>query len=114
MGKINFNSPQAKSKIKRITELVKKPMTSREIAVEMGISLAGLRLYVVHLREAGALIEVGRVSIKAGGVHVQYQGTGQYHPVASNEAEAFAVTSSVKPFRDALCVAFFGPARISG
>ena len=88
MGKINFNSAQAKSKIKQITELVRKPMTSREIAVDMGIRLAGLRPYVVHLREAGALIEVGRVNMRAGGTEVQYKSTGKYFPIIQDFDDA--------------------------
>ena len=110
MGRINFNSQQAKAKIKKITELTKDAMTSKDVAIAMGIRIAGLRPYIVHLRESGALVEVGRLNIRCGGTEVQYKSTGKYFPIIQDFDDA-PRTSDVKPFRDALTVAFFGEAR---
>lgn len=112
--KINFNSTLSRSKIKMIIEKWARPMTAQEAALEMGMQRRSLYLWIVHLRESGALEEVSRRSRKGGGSEISYMRTGRYNAIPDDWDDGVARrVSGVKPFRDSLCEAFYGPARAS-
>lgn len=117
---INFARTHHKSRIKAIAEAWgDKHLTVKQAAELMGMPARSLHSYIPHLREAGSLEEVGRTGGKSICPSIVWRHTGIYSPPADGAADDLddgpvRRVSAVKPFRDDLCRAFFGDARISG
>jgi predicted transcriptional regulator len=109
MLKIDFNTESTLVRIKQILDTLKiQPMTTNELSVELGISAAGLRPYITHLRDS-KFIKKHSMQHRA----IVYKGTGIYSPPDNWMMMSRLIRlSKIKPFRDELCIAFYGNAKV--
>lgn len=108
MIKLDFSTESTRARIKQILDMLKiQPMTTNELSDELGISAACLRPYITHLRDSKA-IKKESMQNRA----IVYKGTGIYAPPDDWMCMPRSVRlSKIKPFRDALCIAFYGAAK---
>ena len=93
-----------------------KHLSSHQIALEVGMTYKCIFPYIKHMKDAGSLEEFGRTGGGRGGVMVTYRHTGIYAPPQVDLPDvptAHVGRMPVHVFRDALCVAFFGEAKVT-